>query len=66
MKIMFNKIIIIGRLTADPTMIYTTSGHATSRMTIAVDREYKDKNGERQTDFIQTLEYQKEPQERSI
>lgn len=59
MKIMLNKIIIIGRLTADPTMIYTTSGHATSRMTIAVDRAYKDKNGERQTDFIPVVTWGK-------
>lgn len=56
---MLNKIIIIGRLTSDPTIIYTTNGNPTSRMTIAVDRSYKDKNGERQTDFIPVVTWGK-------
>lgn len=56
---MLNKIIIIGRLTSDPTLIYTTNGHPTSRMTLAVDRSYKDKNGDRQTDFIPVVTWGK-------
>lgn len=56
---MMNKIIIIGRLTQDPTLIYTTNGNATSRMTIAVDRNYKDSNGERPTDFIPVVSWGK-------
>ena len=56
---MLNKIILIGRLTQDPELKYTTSGHAVTRMTIAVDRNYKNKNGEKQTDFIPIITWNK-------
>ena len=48
-----NKVIIIGRLTADPEFRQTQSGIASCRFTVAVDRRFADKNtGERQADFI--------------
>ncbi len=48
-----NKVIIMGRLTADPEKRQTRSGVASCRFTVAVDRRYADKNtGERQADFI--------------
>lgn len=48
-----NKVIIIGRLTADPEFRQTQSGVASCRFTVAVDRRFADKNtGERQADFI--------------
>lgn len=48
-----NKVIIMGRLTADPEKRQTQSGVASCRFTVAVDRRYADKNtGERQADFI--------------
>ena len=47
-----NKVMMIGRLTADPELRHTQSGIAACRFTIAVDRGFKDKNGERQADFI--------------
>ena len=48
-----NKIILMGRLTADPELRQTQSGIASCRFTIAVDRKFADKNtGERQADFI--------------
>ena len=48
-----NKIILKGRLTADPELRQTQSGIASCRFTVAVDRQYADKNtGERQADFI--------------
>lgn len=50
---MLNKIFIMGRLTADPEMRRTQSGTAVASFTLAVDRDFKDKNtGEKQTDFI--------------
>lgn len=54
-----NKIILIGRLTKDPTLTYTPSGYANSRMTLAVDRRYKDKQGNQQTDFVPIVAWQK-------
>lgn len=48
-----NKVILMGRLTADPDLRQTTSGIASCRFTIAVNRRFTDKNtGERQADFI--------------
>ena len=36
---MLNKVILIGRLTRDPELKYTSSGHAVSTFTLAVDRK---------------------------
>ncbi len=48
-----NKVILVGRLTADPVLRQTPSGVASCRFTVAVDRRFTDKNtGERQADFI--------------
>ncbi len=48
-----NKVILMGRLTADPELRQTQSGIASCRFTIAVNRRFTDKNtGERQADFI--------------
>lgn len=48
-----NKVILVGRLTADPELRQTQSGISSCRFTIAVDRRFADKNsGERQADFI--------------
>lgn len=52
---MINRIIIIGRLTKDPDLRYTQSGVAVTKFTLAVDRNYKNQNGEKETDFIDTL-----------
>ena len=48
-----NKVIVVGRLTADPELRQTQSGVASCRFTVAVDRKFADKNtGEKQSDFI--------------
>lgn len=48
-----NKVISIGRLTADPELRQTQSGVSSCRFTVAVNRNFVDKNtGERQADFI--------------
>ena len=48
-----NKVIITGRLTADPELRTTQSGISSCRFTVAADRRFADKNtGERQADFI--------------
>jgi len=49
---MVNNIVLVGRLTRDPEMRYTPSGSSVARFTLAVDRNLKGPNGERQTDFI--------------
>lgn len=50
---MINKVILMGRLTADPELAQTQSGISVCRFTVAVNRQYADKQtGERQADFI--------------
>lgn len=47
-----NHIVIMGRLTRDPEMRYTNNDTAVASFTLAVDRDVKDKSGERPVDFI--------------
>lgn len=47
-----NSVNIIGRLTADPELRQTSNGTATCKITVAINRSYKDNSGERQADFI--------------
>lgn len=49
---MLNKAILMGRLTRDPEMRYTQSNTPVTSFTLAIDRDRKGPNGERQTDFI--------------
>jgi single-strand DNA-binding protein len=56
---MLNRIILIGRLTADPELRYTPSGTAVAQFTLAVDRNRPNQNGERETDFINIVVWQK-------
>ena len=50
---MLNHIAIMGRLTRDPELRRTNSGIAVASFTLAVDRDFTDKNsGEKETDFI--------------
>jgi len=50
---MINKVILMGRLTADPDIRQTQNGTAVAKFTVAVNRQYADKQtGERQADFI--------------
>ncbi len=54
-----NKVILIGRLTKDPTEHNTQNGHKAVRFTLAVDRNFKDANGNRQADFISVVAWDK-------
>ena len=50
---MLNKIFLMGRLTRDPEMRHTQNGTAVASFSIAVDRDFKDKqSGEKVTDFV--------------
>ena len=49
---MLNRVVLIGRLTRDPELRFTQSGIAVASFTLAVDRNFKNANGERETDFI--------------
>ena len=49
---MYNKIILIGRIVATPELHKTNNDKSVARATIAVNRRYKDQNGEREADLI--------------
>lgn len=50
---MINNVSLTGRLTKDIDLRYTQSGVAVASFTLAVNRNYKDQDGNQQTDFIQ-------------
>ena len=49
---MLNRVVLIGRLTKDPELRYSPSGVAVTSFTLAVERNYKNAQGEKETDFI--------------
>jgi len=49
---MLNRVVLIGRLVADPELRYTPSGVPVANFRIAVDRSFTNAAGERETDFI--------------
>ncbi len=49
---MLNSFFCIGRLTRDPELKSTPNGTAVATFTVAVDRDFKAQNGEKETDFI--------------
>lgn len=57
---MLNRVILIGRLTRDPELRYTNSGTAVATFALAVDRSRLNQAGERETDFINIVVWQKQ------
>lgn len=49
---MLNKVVLIGRLVADPELRYTPASNATCSFKLACDRTFKNAQGEKETDFI--------------
>ena len=56
-KIMFNKVILIGRTTSDVDLRYTQGANqkAVGQVSLAVNRSYKNVNGDREADFIRLV-----------
>lgn len=52
---MLNKVTIMGRLCALPELRKTASGISVCNARIAVERDYADQNGERETDFFDVV-----------
>lgn len=57
---MINNAVLVGRLTADPDLRYTPNGVATATFTLAVNRNFKNTNGEREADFINCVIWRKQ------
>lgn len=56
---MINRAVLTGRLTRDPELRYTTGGTAVVSFTLAVDRQFRNQNGERDDDFISCVIWRK-------
>src|SRR5699024_9998343 len=56
---MMNRTILVGRLTKDPELRYTANGVAVANFTLAVNRNFKNKQGEQEADFINCIVWQK-------
>lgn len=57
---MLNTVVLIGRLTRDPEMRYTQSGKAVTTIRLAVDRGTSNPQGQRETDFIDVVAWDKQ------
>ena len=57
---MLNLVVLIGRLTRDPELRYTPgNGTAVATFTLAVDRPFANRQGEREADFIRIVTWDK-------
>ena len=55
-----NKVFLIGRLTRDPELRYTSSNIPTASFSIAVNRNFTNQNGESEADFINIVVWRKQ------
>lgn len=56
---MLNKIILIGRLVRDPELRYTGSGTPVCNFSLAVERNYTNRDGDRDVDYISIVTWRK-------
>ena len=49
---MVNMVMLVGRLTKDPEMVETENGTKVSRVTLAINRMFKNSDGVYQTDYV--------------
>lgn len=56
---MINNVVVVGRLTRAVDLRYTSNGTAYASFTLATDRDFKNQNGERETDFINCVMWRK-------
>lgn len=57
---MINNAVLVGRLTNDPDLRYTSSGQAVATFTLAVNRNFTNASGEREADFINCVIWRKQ------
>ena len=55
---MINRVTLVGRLTKDPN--FTENQVAVANFTVAVNRTFKNKNGEQEADFINVVTFRKQ------
>lgn len=56
---MLNQIVLTGRLTKEPELRRTQSGTPVASFSLAVDRDFKNQSGEKETDFFNCVAWNK-------
>lgn len=56
---MINSVVLVGRLTKDADLRYTSGGTAVANFTLAISRTYSNQQGERETDFVNCVVWRK-------
>lgn len=56
---MINRVVLVGRLTKDPELRYTTNGVAVVSFNLAVNRSFTNSQGEQEADFISCVIWRK-------
>jgi single stranded DNA-binding protein (ssb) len=56
---MINRVVLVGRLTKDPELRYTTNGVAVVSFNLAVNRSFTNSQGEREADFVSCVIWRK-------
>ncbi len=57
---MINRVVLVGRLTKDPELRYTSSNIAYTRFTVAINRPYSNASGDKEADFIQCVAWRRQ------
>lgn len=57
---MINSVVLVGRLVRDPELKYTPAGDAVASFSLAVNRNFKNAQGEREADFINIVIWRKQ------
>ena len=56
---MINSVTIVGNMVSDMDLRYSQSGTAVGNFRVAVQRNFKNQNGEREADFINVVQFKK-------
>ncbi|MGY3704464.1 single-stranded DNA-binding protein [Vagococcus martis] len=56
---MINNVVLVGRLTRDPDLRYTSNGSAVATFNLAVNRNFTNQSGEREADFVNCVIWRK-------
>jgi single-strand DNA-binding protein len=54
-----NSSVLVGRLTRDPELRYVARGDPVAHFALAVERAYRNANGEREVDFVDVVAWRK-------